>query len=221
MAIKHVGKMKNNGAKVLVVFRTLPGDPYFALVVGTASLDDTYHNAIINVVESQQAQDANELGEILGIRHFPDGKLMLEALHRDGKLVKVPTSDVLMTPDTVNSVPLSELNALIAEQRGVAIDELVNFIGHTNTNSSIEEVAKVNEIPSESPTLPTGDDTAKTTSASVNQTENLALTDKDLAKSYRSQADAMYKEAAKLRKQADELDPPAKKTVKVKETTDA
>ncbi len=220
MAIKHVGKMKNNNAKVLVVFRTLPGDPYFSLVVGTASLNDSYHNAIINVVESQQAQDANELGEILGIRHFPDGRLMLEALHTDGKLVKVSTTDVLMTPDTVNTIPLSELNALIAEQRGVAIDELVNFIGHT-TGSSIEEVAKVNEIPQESPSLPTGEDVAKTTSSSVNQTSNELLSDKDLARSYRSQADAMYKEAAKLRKQADEIDPPVKKTAKAKETTDA
>lgn len=220
MAIKHVGKMKNNGAKILVVFRTLPGDPYYALVVGTASLSDTYHNAIINLVESQQAQDANEFGEILGIRHFPDGRLMLEAMHADGKLVKVPTSDVLMTPDTSNTIPLSELNALIAEQRGVAIDELVNFIGHT-ADSKIDEVARVNEIPSETPKLLTGDDTAKTTSASVNQTDTGLLTDKDLARSYRSQADAMYKEAAKLRKQADEIDPPQKKTVKAKETSDA
>jgi hypothetical protein len=220
MAIKHVGKMKNNGAKVLVAFRTLPGDPYFALVVGTASLSDSYHNAIITLVESQQAQDANELGEILGIRHFPDGRLMLEAMHVDGKLVKVPTSDVLMTPDTSNIIPLSELNALIAEQRGVAIDELVNFIGHT-AGSSIEEVARVNEIPSETATLPTSNDTSKTTSASVNQTDNALLTDKDLARSYRSQADSMYKEAAKLRKQADELDPPQKKTTKAKETSDA
>jgi len=47
------------------------------------------------------------------------------------------------------------------------------------------------------------------------------LTDKDIAKSYRSQADAMYKEAARLRKEADELDPPQKKTAKVKESADA
>ena len=32
-----------------------------------------------------------------------------------------------------------------------------------------------------------------------------------MPKKYRSDADGMYKEAARLRKQADELDPPAKK----------
>jgi hypothetical protein len=40
---------------------------------------------------------------------------------------------------------------------------------------------------------------------------NEVLTDTDIAKSYRSQADAMYKEAARLRKEADALDPTKKK----------
>ena len=201
--IKHVGKMKNNNAKVLVVFRTLPGDPYFGLVVGTASLSDSYHNAIIQLVESAQAQDANEFGDILGIRHFPDGRLMLEALHTDGKLIKVGTADVLMTPDTSNMVPLSELNALIAEQRGLAIDELAGYIG-VKPGDEVKEIARVNEVP-------------------VQETEKApdVLDDSALAKQFRSQADAMYKEAAKLRKQADELDPPVKKATKAKETVDA
>jgi hypothetical protein len=201
--IKHVGKMKNNNAKVLVVFRTLPGDPYFGLVVGTASLSDSYHNAIIQLVESAQAQDANEFGDILGIRHFPDGRLMLEALHSDGKLIKVGTTDVLMTPDTSNIVPLSELNALIAEQKGLAIDELAGFIG-VKPGAEVKEIARVNEMP-------------------VKESEKTpdVLDDSTLAKQFRSQADAMYKEAAKLRKQADELDPPVKKATKTKETVDA
>jgi len=46
---------------------------------------------------------------------------------------------------------------------------------------------------------------------------NEVLSDKDIAKSYRSQADSMYKEAARLRKEADDLDPPAKKAAKAKE----
>jgi hypothetical protein len=51
--------------------------------------------------------------------------------------------------------------------------------------------------------------------------QNEVLTDLDIAKSYRSQADAMYKEAARLRKQADELDPPKKKVTKTAEETSA
>lgn len=203
--IKHVGKMKTNGSKVLVVFRTLPGDSNYALVVGTANLSDSYHNSIIQVVESQQAQNMNELGDILSYRYFSDGRMMLEALHQDGKLVKVPTADVLMTPDTSNTLQLSELNALIAEQRGVSIDDLANFIGEKPAGE-VQEVAKIKEVPVETKDL---DQQVE------EDTSNLAP--KDLAKKYRSQADSMYKEAAKLRKQADELDPPVKKSVKAKE----
>jgi hypothetical protein len=211
--LKHIGKMKTNGAKVLVVFRTLPGDSNYALVVGTSNLSDTYHNAIIQLVESAQAQDTSEFGDILSIRHFPDGRLMLEALHADGKLIKVPTADVLMTPDTSNTIALSELNTLIAEQKGVAVDDLASFIGEKKKDPS--ELVK--------PPVTPPSDVTKTTSASVNETsqEPEVLSEKDLARKFRSQADAMYKEAAKLRKQADEIDPPQKKAVKVKEESNA
>ena len=48
--LKHVGRIKSTKKKVLVAYRTLPGDAYYCLVVPTESLDDSYHNAIINLV---------------------------------------------------------------------------------------------------------------------------------------------------------------------------
>jgi hypothetical protein len=197
--IKHVGRLKSNNAKVLVVFRTLPGDPYHALVLGTSGLSDTYHNAIISVVDSHQAQDVNELGDILCIRHFPDGRLMLSAMHEDGKLVRVSTTDVVMTPNTSDTIPLDQLNLLIAEQKGLALDELAQEIGATIP----KEEAK--NKPVETPVAP-----------------QVAVVEEPVtASDLRSKADALYKEAAKLRKQADDLDPPKKKVTKAKETSDA
>lgn len=122
--MKHVGKMKNNGAKVCIVYRTLPGDPQSALVVGTSGLDESYHNSLMSVIQDSSGQQANELAEILAVRKFPDGSTMLEYLHVKGHLKKVPTSGVLVTPTPVDSVPLDELNALIAQQKGVSLDEL-------------------------------------------------------------------------------------------------
>lgn len=197
--LKHIGRMKANRAKVLVAFRTLPGDAFNALVIGTANLSDDQHNAIINLVESPQAQDVYEFGEILSSRFFPDGRPMLSALHQDGKLVKVPTSDVEMTPSPNTSIPLDELNALIAEQRGLAVDDL-SLKAPGEEEKAKEAVKEVKETPATPP-----------------KASSEPLSDKDIAKSYRSQADAMYKEAAKLRKQADELDPPQKKATKNKE----
>ena len=192
--LKHIGRMKNNGAKVLVAFRTLPGDSNYALVVGTANLSDDQHNSIINLVESPQAQDVYEFGEILSTRFFPDGRPMLSALHQDGKLIKVGTSDVEMTPSPSTSILLAELNVLIAEQRGVPVDELA--VEEPGAENKPREAAKIVD---------------QTPPATPPKASNEPLSDKDLARSYRSQADAMYKEAAKLRKQADDLDPPQKK----------
>lgn len=194
--IKHIGKMKNTGLKVLVVFRTLPGESNSSLVVPVAQLPDSYHDSIMQVVESETAQEAFELGEVLFMRHFPDGKPMLRALQADGRLQKVPTDLVIMTPTPTSDIQLDQLNLLIAEQKNCAVDDLCNFVKGGPGASSSEAPRSKKEEPAV-------------------KNENAVLTDSDLAKSYRSQADALYKEAARLRKQADELDPPKKK---VKET---
>lgn len=209
--IKHVGRLKSNNAKVLVVFRTLPGDPYNALVLGTAGLSDLYHNAIITLVETPQAQDVNEFGDIMSIRHFPDGRPMLAAMHQDGKLVKVPTTNVVMTPNTVDSIPLDQLNLLIAEQKGLALDELAMEIGTAATESVVEEIAQVKDLEAQSTATESQEVTA-TTEFDTPEAE---------AKFYRSQADALSKKAAEFRRKAEEIAPTKKKTTKASETVDA
>jgi hypothetical protein len=195
---KHVGKVKNTGSKCLVVFRTLPGEANMALIVETATLPDSYHNAIIDLVDSDQAQDAFEFGEMLFVRPFPDGRPMLRALQADGRLKKVATDNVVMTPTPNREVSLAQLNVLIAEQKNCTIDDLCTFVkGGPNDPGLVDSQKRKTET---------------VVQPQIQAAENQVLTDTDLAKSYRSQADAMYKEAARLRKQADELDPPKKKT---------
>jgi len=194
--IKHTGKMKNTGNRVAVVFRTVPGESDQCLVVDSATLPDMYHDSLMTAIESDQAQESFELGEYMFRSRFPDGRNMLETMQKTGRLRKVATSDVLMTPNPNTSVALSELNQLIAEQKNVAVDQLYTFV-----SGAPQAGQPVDEVPAQT-----------TTDAPV--ANDGALTDQDLAKSYRSQADAMYKEAARLRREADELDPPAKKTSK-------
>lgn len=208
--LKHVGRLKNTGAKVLVVFRTLPGESNQSLVLPVAQLPDSYHDSIMNLVETEQAQESFEFGEIMFIRPFPDGRPMLQALQADGRLIKTPTDNVLMTPTANNTVLLSELNILIAEQNNCSVDDLYTFV---------KGAPKVSENKIEEPVPLVDPDVPAQVRAQAK--DDQALSDKDLARSYRSQADAMYKEAARLRKQADELDPPQKKTTKTKETVDA
>jgi hypothetical protein len=199
--LKHVGRIKDTGKKVLVAFRTLPGDAYSCLVVPTENLPDEYHNAIINLVESPAAQQSYEFAEALDRTQFPDGSRMLPFLHANGRLVKVSTAQVEMTPVIGASVMLSELNQLIAEQRGIAVDDL-----HIkpDSNDVAKEVTSAKEIKSDST------DAGKTTSASVNQTPESFDSPETEAKFYRSQADKLAKQAADFRRKAEELVPTKK-----------
>ena len=211
--LKHIGRMKNTGVKILTIFRTLPGESNMALVLPVSGLSDSYHDSIMTVVETDQAQEAFELGEILFTRTFPDGRPMLQALQADNRLQKVATDLVIMSPTANDSVQLDQLNVLIAEQRNCTVDDLYTFVSGApkvkKNDVVVEDIAEVKNLASQPSNEP------------LKATGNTVLTDKDIAKSYRSQADAMYKEAARLRKEADELDPPQKKTTKAKESADA
>lgn len=201
--MKHVGKMKNNGARVAVLFRTLPGDAQSALVCGTNGLPDAFHDALMSVIESDSGQQANELADILAVRRFPDGSNMLDYLHRNSLLTKVPTKMVTMVFDPRNQIQLDDLNQLIADQKGVSIDQL-----------AIAEDTETEIIVQEETTTPVKNKWDKAREekaakeASEAKPETVALTPAEM----RSRADALYKEAARLRKEADAMDPPKKKT---------
>lgn len=191
--MKHVGKMKNNSARVAVVYRTLPGEPNNALVVGTQGLGDSYHDTLMSLIESPAGQQANELADILAVRKFPDGNVMLGYLHTNGHLKKVPTHLIVMTPDSQTQFPLDELNKLIAQQKGVSVEDLAVSDGSQKNTKKVKtvDVDKVTENVTESKV----------------ETKVFELSPEEM----RSRADALYKEAARLRKEADALDPPKSK----------
>jgi hypothetical protein len=205
--LKHVGRIKSTKKKVLVAYRTLPGDAYYCLVVPTESLEDSYHNAIINLVESPAAQSAYEFAEALDRTQFPDGSRMLPSLHAKGMLLKVSTDQVEMTPTTSASILLSELNQIIAEQRGVAVD------GLSIAPASADKVEYMDTKEKE----PVREANLKTTSRDVNQeaAEPTFDSPEAEAKYYRSQADKLAKQAAEMRRKAEDLVPTKKKATEV------
>lgn len=200
---KHVGKIVNTGEKVAVVFRTVPGESNTALVLPTTTLRDDQHNSLMELIDSPQGQQANELGEIMFTRTFPNGANMLNAVRAEGRLKKVTTDSVKMTPTPVNEILLSELNVLIAEQRGVSVDDLYTLVSGAPVAGSAKSEEVKNSVINDG--------------AALKAPDNAVLSDEDLAKSYRSQADRLSKEAAELRRQAEALVP----TKKVVKTTEA
>ena len=187
--MKHVGKMKNNSARIAVVFRTVPGEPTNALVVGTNGLPDSYHDSLMSIIESDQGQQANELADLLAVRRFPDGEVMLNWLHTRGHMKKVPTNLVLMTPNNQTQIQLDELNKIIAEQKGTTLDIIA---GDAPTAKS-PSASKTEEV-----VVPA---TVEVAPVVVEQ----PVTASDL----RSMADKLFKEAQSLRKKADTMEPTA------------
>ena len=200
--LKHIGRITNTNKKCIVAYRTIPGDAYNCLVIPTESLIDIFHDALINTVESNAGQSANEFAEVLARNSFPDGSNMLAALHTQGKLIKVPTDRVEMLPRPGIVISLAELNQVIAQQLGIAVDEL-------SLKSNVSDIPTPTEdvIQKQKP----NDSVSKTTSESINQPEDskneFILTPAEQVQLYLDKANLLFAEAANLKKLAEALIP--------------
>ena len=181
--LKHVGKMKGSDERVVVPYRTIPGDSQSAVVIPTPKLSPDDHDALMKIVEGNAGQTSFELYEVLTRSVTPDGQNMLVKFHTNGNMQKVSTDSVVMTPNTTTTIGLDELNKIIAEQKGISIDDLA-----------------------------VKPDTATTTATAQTARNTEALSDDQLAAQMRSQADRFYKEAARLRKEAETLSPKKEKS---------
>ena len=192
---KHVGRISTNQRKVIVAYRTVPGEPENCVVVTTENLMAEEHDALMKLVESDAGQNEDVFANAMARSRLPDGRIMLAAFHVTGKMQKVQTDLVEMTPDRSTVINLTELNKLIAEQKGVSIEDLATIDAGKQTE--VSEMATVNDMPVVEDVVPS--------------TEGDVMDDAALAAQYRSQADTMFKEAKRLREQAEELVPTKKK----------
>lgn len=196
--LKHVGRISKNNRRVIVAYRVVPDEPDNCIVITTENLSAEEHDTLMKLVESTAGQEANELAPLMARTSLPDGRIMLSWFHQSGKMIKVSTKDVDMIPNRNTTINLSELNEAIAQQKGVTVADLAvkpSTSQQTQSSQSHNTEATV----------------AAATDA-VLEPEDGVLTDEQLASQYRSQADAMFKEAKRLREQAEELSPSKKKT---------
>lgn len=107
--MKHVGKVGEKPC--VVIFREIPGEEDQCLVVETSSLDPDKHDTLMEVVQSPEGQESNDISQVLNRRQFRDGSNMLNSLHYSKKLLKRPVDQVNMTPVPNSSVPLRDINA--------------------------------------------------------------------------------------------------------------
>lgn len=209
MALKHVGRLKTNQRRVVVAYRTIPNDPYSCLCIMSDSLSSADHDDVMKLVESDAAQSADEFYQAMDRIYLSDGRPMLAGLHTQGHLRKLPTSDIEMTPNNVTAVPLNELNEIIAQQKGVALEDLAVKAPVTADRPATAEAPE--------PVAPAPQVDAATLAAGQNE----VLSDEQIAAKMRSDADRLFKEAKALREQAEELSPTKRKTTRKKQTESA
>lgn len=114
--VKHVGKYGEKPC--VIVFRELPNDTENCLVVQTESLEKVMHDDLMAVVVSTEAQEANDLSQVLHRRQFSDSSNMLSTLHYSKRLQKVPVDKVWLVPAPGQAIPLEAVNAEIRKING-------------------------------------------------------------------------------------------------------
>jgi len=124
---KHIGELADESkAKVVIMYRTVPGEADNCLVVGTKFLPDQYHNTLMKAVESDGGQDAEEFAGYASRQAFPDGTNMLAMLHNDNYIKKFKTKEVMVTygNEKDGRILLNKLNEMIAKEKGISVKDL-------------------------------------------------------------------------------------------------
>jgi len=190
---KHVGKHKDK--KVALLFRQVPGEDHMCLVAYSDLLPRMVHDEVMKVLESPMGQQAENLADALFRHIMADGRNCLEALHRENFIKKVPTNQILVTPNTISSVRLDELNSILNEMaKGEdAIKRLAELDANKGMVTKRSEPIREVGVP---PASRTAEVTAPTTAV---------LSDSDLAQQRISQATAMKSNAEQLMKEAQRL----------------
>jgi len=200
--IKHVGKQGDR--KVAIIFREVPGDEHMCLVVYPDTLQQNMHNTLMAAIESNEAQQADSLGDALGSKMFGDGTVILQRLHQEGMIKKVQTAQVIVTPTPQSHVRLDEMNKIINEmktgedavRRMAELDANTGYTGKASRRDDYgREVGAPQDIAKGSLNETSNPGTRP---APMQATGQGALDDASIANNLKAQADRMAVEAASL-----------------------
>jgi hypothetical protein len=202
--MKHVGK--HGDRRVCILFRQVPGEDHMALIIYPETLQAHWQQAIQAVVESDIAQQAEELADALHRNFLPDGRPILETLHQERMIKKVRTSDIIVTPTAQSKIRLDELNKMLNEMKlgEAAIKKMAdNDASRGMVAPEVKRKAEAEYKASQAQATP-----------KFQAPQDGALSDRDLAanmvfqaKKMEIEAKQMIAEAARMKKDAQRMDP--------------
>lgn len=205
--IKHVGK--HGDRKVCILFRQVPGEDHMALVIYPEVLPAHWQDAVQKALESDVAQQSEELADALHRAFLPDGQPILQTLHQERMIKKVRTSDIHVTPNTSSSIRLDELNKMLNEMKlgEDAIKKMAeNDASRGLVDPQVKRRAEAEFKAKQTQTAPA--------QPAFQAPAQGALSDRDLAANMLAQAQrmeteakGMIAEAARMKKEAAKMDP--------------
>jgi hypothetical protein len=205
--MKHIGKHADR--KVCILFRQVPGEDHMALVIYPETLPAHWQQAVQTVVESDIAQQAEELADALHRNFLPDGRPILETLHQERMIKKVRTSDIIVTPNAQSKIRLDELNKMLNEMKlgEAAIKKMAdNDASRGMVSPEVKRKAEAEYKASQAQPAPVA--------PKFQAPQDGALSDRDIAanmvfqaKKMEIEAKQMIAEAARMKKDAQRMDP--------------
>lgn len=196
--IKHVGR--HNNRKCVILFREVPNEDHMCLIVYPDALPSNVHDDVMQALESAAGQQAKQFSDYLFRVTLKDGSNALTKIHSEGWIKKVPTNQVIVTPNAKSNIRLDELNKILnqMDQGEEAIKKLADLDSNAgmrdpNKPKNVQEV----RVPRESRGVPANVDT--------NISINDVLTDEQIASQRLAQAHKMTMEAKQLLAEADRL----------------
>jgi hypothetical protein len=207
--MKHVGK--HGDRKVCILFRQVPGEDHMCLVIYPDTLHAHWQDSIQKALESDVAQQSEELADALHRTYLPDGRPVLETLHQERMIKKLRTSDIIVTPTPDAKIRLDELNKMLNEmkQGEAAVKKMAE--NDASRGMVAPEVKRKAEAEYKAGQAAKAGYVAPPT---LNAGQQGALSDRDIAANMLAQAKAMeinarsmVAEAARMKKDAERMDP--------------
>jgi hypothetical protein len=219
--VKHVGK--HGDRKVCILFRQVPGEEHMCLCIYPEVLPAHWQDSIQRALESEVAQQSEELADALHRTYLPDGRPVLETLHQERMIKKLRTSDIIVTPTPDAKIRLDELNKMLNEMKQgeaaikkMAENDASRGMVAPDVKRKAEAEFKAKQVAN-----------TQTTPPVLRAGQDGALSDRDIAANMLAQAKAMevnaramVAEAARMKKDAERMDPTvtARAAVPVTET---
>ena len=136
--MKHVGKY---GEKPCVVgFREVPNEPENCLIVLSEGLAERDHDDLMETVSSMEAQSTGDISNVMARRQMTNGENLLNYLHFNKKLQKVPVGMVTLTPMPGQGVALAEVNAEIKKINNDPVAPVTDPVHLNESNPATTQV---------------------------------------------------------------------------------